>query len=172
MTSIGRNGTICGVETYVTLVHIIIICVEFYCVSARMWFKINSKSRIILNLSVLHGRGQNYIVWWVYAPDSEILFLSWNSYQHTPPGNDSRRVNSICVVRNNSRIKWQNLTKASTKMMKCLKGGGGAVDLGMRRVKIEAAQSSDLASLPNAISTTKYNLATFLPKFLFEQFRK
>ena len=69
------------------------------------------------------GEGKNNIIWWVYAPHPEILFLSWNSYQHTPPGNDSRRVNSICVVRNNSRIKWQNLTKASQKNDEMPQGG-------------------------------------------------
>ena len=56
-------------------------------------------------------------------------------------------------------------------MMKCLKGGAQE-DSGQRRVEIESPQSADLASLSNAISTTKYNLATFVPKFLFEQFRK
>jgi len=44
--------------------------------------------------------------------------------------------------------------------------------LSQRTVQIEAPQSSDLVGLSNAISTTKYNLATFVPKFLFEQFRK
>ena len=172
MTSIGRNSTICGVETYVTLVHNIIICVDSIVSVLSCDSKLIANHELFWIYQFYMGEGKNNIVWWVYTPHPEILFLSWNSYQHTPPGNDSRRVNSICVVRNNSRIKWQNLTKASQKMMKCLKGGGGAVDLGMRRVKIEATQSSDLASLPNAISTTKYNLATFLPKFLFEQFRK
>ena len=36
MTSIGRNSTICGVESYVTLVHNITICVEFCYVSALL----------------------------------------------------------------------------------------------------------------------------------------
>ena len=55
--------------------------------------------------------------------------------------------------------------------MKCLKRGA-LEDSVQRKVQIEAPQSSDLVGLSNAISTTKYNLITFVPKFLFEQFRK
>lgn len=41
-----------------------------------------------------------------------------------------------------------------------------------RDIRFNASQESDLASLSNSISTTKYNIITFLPKYLFEQFRK
>jgi phospholipid-transporting ATPase len=42
-----------------------------------------------------------------------------------------------------------------------------------RKIKVGVeGQGPELAGLSNAISTTKYNVGTFLPRFLFEQFRK
>ena len=57
--------------------------------------------------------------------------------------------------------------------MPCLgkpKEGSGEQSLGTRRVKV--GQSEEHAGLTNLISTTKYNFATFLPKFIFQQFSK
>ena len=41
-----------------------------------------------------------------------------------------------------------------------------------RKLALLGVPSPQLAGLKNGISTTKYNLATFLPLFLYEQFRK
>ena len=41
-----------------------------------------------------------------------------------------------------------------------------------RHIKFNDTQESDLSSLSNSISTTKYNFLTFLPRYLYEQFRK
>lgn len=50
-------------------------------------------------------------------------------------------------------------------------GGGGAHEHQFRTIRVnQKLQSAKFCS--NAISTSKYNFITFLPKFLFEQFRK
>ena len=41
-----------------------------------------------------------------------------------------------------------------------------------RHIKFNATQDSQLTKLSNSISTTKYNIFSFFPKYLYEQFRK
>eukprot|EP00092_Neocalanus_flemingeri_P034853 GFUD01037928.1.p1 GENE.GFUD01037928.1~~GFUD01037928.1.p1 ORF type:complete len:1087 (-),score=203.66 GFUD01037928.1:753-4013(-) len=43
---------------------------------------------------------------------------------------------------------------------------------GNRHIKLNALQDAQLSKLSNSISTTKYSLITFLPRYLYEQFRK
>ena len=41
-----------------------------------------------------------------------------------------------------------------------------------RHIKFNEDQDQDLSRVSNSISTTKYSFITFIPKYLYEQFRK
>ena len=41
-----------------------------------------------------------------------------------------------------------------------------------RHIKFNESQDGHLSKLSNSISTTKYTIFTFFPKYLYEQFRK